>query len=202
MFTGIITDVGRVRAVRRLADTRIEVETAIDTSTLPLGASVAMSGVCFTVVDKGAGWFAVDASHETLSCTTLGTWVEGTRVNLERALRVGDELGGHIVTGHVDGVGELRDVREDAGSRRMTIALPDALAPYVARKGSIAVDGVSLTVNAVGDPPDACFEVNVIPHTLAHTTLAGLRPGDRVNLEIDILARYLDRLQARMTERS
>ncbi|MFQ5347482.1 MAG: riboflavin synthase [Rhodothalassiaceae bacterium] len=202
MFTGIITDVGRVRAVRPAADTRIEIATAIDTSTIPLGASIACSGVCFTVVDKGDDWFAVDASHETLSCTTLGTWAEGTRVNLERALRVGDELGGHIVTGHVDGVGELRQAHADAGSRRMTIVLPDALAPYVARKGSIAVDGVSLTVNAVGDPPGACFEVNVIPHTLAHTTLADLQPGDRVNLEIDILARYLDRLQACVTERS
>ncbi len=200
MFTGIITDVGRVRAIRPEADTRIEIETAFDTATIPLGASIACSGVCFTVVDKGSDWFAVDASHETLSCTTLGEWQAGSRVNLERALRVGDELGGHIVTGHVDGVGVVREVREDAGSKRIVIELPDPLAPYVARKGSIAVDGVSLTVNAVTDPPAAAFEVNVIPHTLAHTSLAAAAPGDRVNLEIDILARYLDRLQSRGAE--
>ncbi len=200
MFTGIITDVGRVRAITPKGDVRIEIETAYDPATIALGASIACDGVCFTVVDKGEGWFAVDASHETLSCTTLADWRPGSRVNLERALRVGDELGGHIVTGHVDGVGVIKDVREDAGSKRFEIGMPDALAPYVAKKGSIAVDGVSLTVNAVSDPPAARFAVNVIPHTLAHTTLAAAATGDRVNLEIDILARYLDRLRLSTVE--
>jgi riboflavin synthase len=191
MFTGIVTDVGRVRAVRDTnRDRRFEVETAFDLSSIDLGASVAHAGCCLTVVEKGDGWFAVEVSGETLAVTTLGDWREGRRVNLERAARVGDELGGHIVSGHVDGVGEVISVEAEGGSHRVRIRVPRPLHRYIAPKGSITVEGVSLTVNEVeGD----VFGVNLIPHTWEVTTLGELKPGARVNLEIDMLARYLAR---------
>ena len=191
MFTGIVTDVGRVRAIAKRGDTRIEIETAYDTHAIDLGASIACSGPCLTVVEKGAGWFAVEASAETLSRTTLGGWQVGTRVNLERALRVGDELGGHIVSGHVDGVARILDTRPEGDSVRFDFEAPATLKRFIAPKGSVALDGVSLTVNAVDD---ARFGVNVISHTRACTTFGDRNRGDRVNLEIDMLARYVGRL--------
>ncbi|WP_296820348.1 riboflavin synthase [Brevundimonas sp.] len=193
MFTGIITDIGRVRAVRQTErDRRYEIETAFDTGSIELGASIACSGCCLTVVETGSDWFAVEVSTETLDRTGLGGWAEGHPVNLERALKAGDELGGHIVSGHVDDLGEVLAVTSDGGSRRIGFSAPRALMRLIAEKGSICVDGVSLTVNAVS--ADA-FEVNVIPHTLEATTLGRLQPGDLVNLEIDMLARYLARWQ-------
>ena len=193
MFTGIVTDVGRIRAVRDTnRDRRIEVETAYDLATVPMGASIAHAGCCLTVVDKGEGWFAVEVSGESLAKTTLGAWREGTRVNLERPTQVGDELGGHIVSGHVDGVGEVVSVEPEGGSRRIRIRAPRPLHRFIASKGSIAVEGVSLTVNEVEDD---VFGVNIIPHTWEVTTLGDLKPGDAVNLEIDMLARYLARWQ-------
>ena len=193
MFTGIITDIGRVRAVRQTErDRRYEIETAFDTASVDLGASIACSGCCLTVVETGPDWFAVEVSAETLDRTGLGGWTEGHLVNLERALKAGDELGGHIVSGHVDGLGQVLSVTPEGGSRRIGFSAPRALMRLIAEKGSICVDGVSLTVNAVS--ADA-FEVNVIPHTLEATTLGRLQPGDRVNLEIDMLARYLARWQ-------
>jgi riboflavin synthase len=195
MFTGIVTDVGRIRSVAPQPDSRIEIETAYDTAGLALGASVACSGVCLTVVDRGSGWFAVQVSAETRARTAPERWREGAPLNLERALRVGDELGGHIVTGHVDGVGEVLSIIPDGASQRVTIAVPPALAPSIAAKGSITVDGVSLTVNEVSDAGGrTSFGVNIIPHTRAHTTLEALAPGAHVNLEIDILSRYLARM--------
>ncbi|ACG78081.1 riboflavin synthase, alpha subunit [Phenylobacterium zucineum HLK1] len=191
MFTGIVTDVGRVRSVRETnRDRRFEIETAFDTSTLDIGASVSHAGCCLTIVEKGPGWFAVEVSGETLSRTTLDQWAVGRRVNLERAARVGDELGGHIVSGHVDGVGEVVSVESEGGSHRVRIRAPRPLHRYIAEKGSIAVEGVSLTVNEVEDD---VFGVNLIPHTWEVTTLGELAPGGRVNLEIDMLARYLAR---------
>ena len=191
MFTGIVTDVGRVRAVRETnRDRRFEIETAFDTTTLDLGASVSHAGCCLTLVDKGPGWFAVEVSGETLAMSTLGDWREGRRVNLERAARVGDEMGGHIVSGHVDGVGEVLSIEPEGGSHRIRVRAPRPLHRYIAPKGSITVEGVSLTVNAVEDD---VFGVNIIPHTWDVTTLGELRPGSRVNLEIDMLARYLAR---------
>ncbi|HYD64812.1 riboflavin synthase [Azospirillum sp.] len=191
MFTGIITDVGRVKAVESNGDTRFTIETAFDMETVAIGASIANCGVCLTVIDKGPGWFAVQASAETLSKTTLGSWTPGTRVNLERAMKLGDELGGHIVSGHVDGVAAVVDVRPDGKSKRITFEAPANLAKYVASKGSVAIDGVSLTVNEVDG---ARFGVNIIPHTQVATTFGDLKPGDRVNMEIDMLARYVARL--------
>lgn len=191
MFTGIVTDVGRVRAIRDTnRDRRFEIETAFDIATIDIGASISHAGCCLTVVDKGPNWFAVEVSGETLSMTTLGQWREGAPVNLERAARVGDEMGGHIVSGHVDGVGEVVSVTPEGGSRRVEIRAPRPLHRYIAPKGSITVEGVSLTVNTVGDD---IFGVNIIPHTLEVTTLGGLEAGARVNLEIDMLARYLAR---------
>ena len=191
MFTGIVTDVGRIRAVRDTnRDRRIEVETAYDLATIPMGASIAHAGCCLTVVDKGEGWFAVEVSGESLARTTLGAWREGTPVNLERPTRVGDELGGHIVSGHVDGVGEVVSVEPEGGSRRVRIRAPRPLHRFIAPKGSIAMEGVSLTVNEVEDD---VFGVNLIPHTWEVTTLGQLKAGDPVNLEIDMLARYLSR---------
>jgi riboflavin synthase len=191
MFTGIITDVGRVRTVRETSrDVRFEIETGFDVATIDLGASISHAGCCLTVVEKAAGWFAVEVSGETLSKTTLGDWRKGARVNLERAARVGDELGGHIVSGHVDGVGEVVSVAAEGGSHRVRIRAPRPLHRYIAAKGSITVDGVSLTVNEVEDD---VFGVNLIPHTWDVTTLGALAPGARVNLEIDMLARYLAR---------
>ncbi len=191
MFTGIVTDVGRVRSIERRGDVRFTIETGFDVADLPVGASVACAGVCLTVVAVLDGAFAVDASAETLSRTTLGGWREGSRVNLERALRVGDELGGHITTGHVDAVGRVVGITPDGDSLRMEFEVPKPLARFVAEKGSICIDGVSLTVNAVDGPR---FGVNIIPHTREHTTLGALAPGDAVNVEIDILARYVARL--------
>ena len=193
MFTGIVTDIGRVRSVRQTErDRRYEIETAWDTSGIDLGASISHAGCCLTVTEKGPGWFAVEVSGETLSKTTLGDWSEGGRINLERAARLGDEMGGHIVSGHVDGLGEVVSVEAEGGSRRILIAAPEPLHRFIAAKGSITVDGVSLTVNTV---EGRAFGVNVIPHTLEATTLSALKPGDRVNLEIDMLARYLARWQ-------
>ncbi len=193
MFTGIVTDVGRVRAVRDTnRDRRIEVETAYDLSSIPMGASIAHAGCCLTVVDKGDGWFAVEVSGESLDKTTLGRWREGARINLERPTRVGDELGGHIVSGHVDGVGEVVSIEPEGGSHRVRIKAPQPLHRFIAPKGSIAVEGVSLTVNEVESD---VFGVNIIPHTWEVTTLGELKPGHPVNLEIDMLARYLARWQ-------
>lgn len=191
MFTGIVTDVGRVRAVMDTnRDKRFEIETRFDLSTVDIGASIAHAGCCLTVVEKGEGWFAVEVSGETLSRTTLGDWGAGFPVNLERSARVGDELGGHIVSGHVDGVGEVVSVESEGGSHCVRIRVPRPLHRYIAEKGSIAVEGVSLTVNEVEDD---VFGVNLIPHTWDVTTLGRLKPGARVNLEIDMLARYLAR---------
>lgn len=203
MFTGIITDIGTVRSREDRGDTRLIIATAYDTSTIDLGASIACSGACLTVVDKGrdgeGSWFAIDASAETLARTAPGMWDAGRRLNLERALKVGDELGGHIVTGHVDAVGSIVSVVPVGDSVTVTVAAPAALAPHIAPKGSITVDGVSLTVNDVSDQPDgsAHFTLNIIPHTQAMTTLDEAAAGRPVNLEIDILARYLARMQAR-----
>ena len=191
MFTGIVTDVGRVRSVRETnRDRRFEIGTAFDLATIDIGASVSHAGCCLTVVEKGDGWFAVEVSGETLSLTTLDGWKEGRRVNLERAARVGDELGGHIVSGHVDGIGEVLSVDSEGGSHRVRIRAPKPLHRFIAPKGSITVEGVSLTVNEVEDD---VFGVNLIPHTWEVTTLGELAPGSRVNLEIDMLARYLAR---------
>jgi riboflavin synthase len=191
MFTGIVTDCGTVRSVLRSGDYRLEFMTGYDTGSLALGASVCCSGICLTVIDKGQDWFAVSASSETLSRTTIGSWREATAVNFERALKVGDELGGHLVWGHVDAVGIIVSVQDDGASRRFTVQAPRDVMRFIATKGSIAVDGVSLTVNEVaGDR----FTVNVIPHTLAATTFGQSRAGDRVNLEIDMIARYVARL--------
>ena len=191
MFTGIITDIGRVVAAEERGDLRLRIACGYDMAGVDLGASIACSGVCLTVVDKGEDWFAVDVSRETLSRSAPGLWEEGARLNLERSLRLGDELGGHIVTGHVDGVGEVVAAEPSGDSVRITIEAPDALAPYIAGKGSIALDGASLTVNEVDG---ARFSINIIPHTAAQTTLGDLVPGRRVNLEIDILARYIGRM--------
>ena len=191
MFTGIITDIGRIRAVVPGGDTRFEIETAFETAQIALGASIACGGPCLTVVDKGPGWFAVQASAETLECTTLGRWRAGIRINLERALRLGDELGGHIVTGHVDGIAEILARRAEGDSVRFVFAPPPELMAYVAPKGSVCLDGVSLTVNEVA--PDR-FGVNIIPHTQEQTTFAERDVGDAVNMEIDMLARYVARL--------
>jgi riboflavin synthase len=196
MFTGIITDIGRIAGVEHKGDTRLRIGTAYDTASIDMGASIACSGVCLTVVDKGADWFAVEVSAETLS-RTAGGWSEGTSLNLERALRVGDELGGHIVTGHVDGVGTMVEVTPEGDSTRIVIEAPAALAPYIAAKGSIALDGISLTVNEVRDLPGGAmrFGINVIPHTQQMTTWGEVAPGRAVNIEIDVLARYLGRME-------
>src|SRR3954468_23600603 len=191
MFTGIITDVGRIAAVEQRGDLRLRIACGYDMASVDLGASIACSGVCLTVVDKGRDGFAVDVSAETVGRTPPGMWSEGRRLNLERSLRLGDELGGHIVTGHVDGVGDIVAVEPVGDSRRLVVAAPDALAPYIAAKGSIAVDGVSLTVNGV---EGARFDLNIIPHTAPQTSFADLALGSRVNIEIDILARYIGRM--------
>ena len=204
MFTGIITDIGTIRSTEQRGDLRLVVETAYDTATVATGASIACSGACMTVVEKGAGWFAVDMSGESVSRTAPGMWVSGGKLNLERAMKIGDELGGHIVTGHVDGIGHVVSFDKVGDSWRVVIAAPTAVAPYVAAKGSITVDGVSLTVNEVTDQPDgmAHFTLNIIPHTAAMTTLGALTAGGVVNLEIDILARYLARMQDRLSARA
>jgi riboflavin synthase len=193
MFTGIVTDVGTVRSAEQRGDLRLQIQTAYDLDTIDLGASISCSGVCLTVVDKGDDWFAVDVSGETISKTASDHWEEGARLNLERALRLGDELGGHIVTGHVDGVARAIQMHAEGDSTRIELGLPTELAPMIAPKGSITLDGVSLTVNEVG--PDR-FSVNIIPHTSHHTTLGKLQAGQQLNVEIDVLARYLDRMIA------
>jgi riboflavin synthase len=197
MFTGIITDIGTVAGVERRGDLHLRISTRYDTAGVDLGASIACSGACLTVVDKGPGWFAVDVSAETVARTAPGLWDDGARLNLERAVKVGDELGGHIVTGHVDGVGTLVSAIPEGESLRIVIAAPREIAPYLAPKGSITVDGISLTVNEVDDQPDgtAHFGLNIIPHTAAMTTLDRVEPGRAVNLEIDVLARYLGRME-------
>lgn len=202
MFTGIISSVGRIAAVRETdgADLQVTIDAGQPLDDVALGASIACSGVCLTVTRIDGPRFTVSISGESVARTVPGMWREGQALNLERALRVGDELGGHIVTGHVDGVGEVRSVETVDGSRHIVIAVSAALAPLVAGKGSIAVDGVSLTVNAVEDKPDGTvFHVNIIPHTATETTLADLTEGTKVNLEVDILARYLSRLEQART---
>lgn len=202
MFTGIVTEVGNILAIEDKGDRHITISCAMDPDKIAIGASIACSGVCLTVVDKGGiageGWFAVDVSGETINCTAPQQWVTGAALNLEPALKLGDELGGHIVTGHVDAVGEVVSIMPEGGSLRFVIAAPKELAPYIAAKGSITLNGVSLTVNDVADQPDgAChFMLNIIPHTAHVTTIGMLSPGHKVNLEIDVLARYLKRMQS------
>ena len=191
MFTGIITDIGRVRRLRRGELLDLKIATAFDTATIPLGASIACSGACLTVVAVEPGAFAVQASVETLARTTLGEWEEGTLVNLEKSLRLGDELGGHLVLGHVDGMAQIVERRREAESVRFVFDAPEELATFIAPKGSVALDGVSLTVNEVAQNR---FGVNIIPHTLACTTFGSVRVGQRMNLEIDLIARYVARL--------
>ena len=195
MFTGIITDVGRVQTAEQRGDLRLTISCGYDMAGVDLGASISCSGVCLTVVDKGEDWFAVDLSAETLHRTAGGLWQEGARLNLERALRVGDELGGHIVTGHVDGIGTIEGAADVGDSTRLTIIAPPEIEHYIAAKGSIALDGVSLTVNEVEPISDGVrFAINIIPHTAQQTTLHALAPGRPVNIEIDILARYIGRM--------
>lgn len=198
MFTGIVTDVGTVRSAEKRGDLRLVIATGYDMDTVDLGASIACSGACLTVVDKGDDWFAVDVSAETASKTAADHWREGARLNLERSLRLGDELGGHIVTGHVDAVGSVLEVSREGDSQRVTIGVPGTLGPMIATKGSVALDGVSMTVNEAADSPDAAtrFSINVIPHTAQHTTLGELAPGRQLNVEVDVLARYIDRMMA------
>jgi riboflavin synthase len=195
MFTGIVTDVGAVRALEQRGDTRFEIETRYATDGIDIGASIACSGVCLTVVEKGADWFAVDVSAETLDRSSLASWNVGTRINLERSLAMGDELGGHLVSGHVDAVGSVMSLESDGDSVRLVFQAPAEVAPFVAEKGSIAINGVSLTVNSVEDDDAGCrFGINVIPHTQEVTTFGDLKSGDAVNLEIDMLARYMQRM--------
>ena len=196
MFTGIVTDIGTVTTVESQGDTRVIVGTAYDTATVDLGASIACSGVCLTVVDKGPNWFAVDVSGETISRTATDQWTQGRKFNLERAMKLGDELGGHIVTGHVDGLGTVVAVSEDGGSHRVTIRAGADIAPFIAPKGSVTIDGVSLTVNTVRDVEgEVEFGLNIIPHTWAVTTLGTIHVEQSVNIEIDVLARYLQRME-------
>ena len=198
MFTGIITDIGTIRSHEQRGDLRLVIGCGYAMDSVAIGASIACSGACLTVVDKGDDWFAVDLSAETVSRTAPGLWQQGSRLNLERALKVGDELGGHIVTGHVDAVGHLVSAQSEGDSIRLVIRAPQALAAALAAKGSITLDGISLTVNSVEDQPDGSvdFGLNIIPHTTAATTLDRLEDGRAFNLEIDVLARYLDRMQA------
>jgi len=195
MFTGIITDVGRVAEIApRDVGSRLKISTEYDTGGIAIGASIACGGACLSVIDKGEGWFAADVSGETLACTTLGEWRKDTPVNLERALKAADELGGHLVQGHVDGVGRLDVVRLEGDNHLIEIEAPDELARFIASKGSITVDGVSLTVNEV---EGRTFGVNIIPHTWEHTAFAAFEPDQAVNLEIDVVARYVARLMDR-----
>ena len=198
MFTGITTDVGTVRTAEQRGDLRLTIACGYDMATVDLGASIACSGVCLTVVDKGDDWFAVDVSGETGSRTANDLWNEGARLNLERSLRIGDELGGHIVSGHVDGVADVIGVCPEGGSTRIGLRAPAELAPYLAPKGSITLDGVSLTVNDVRDAEDGSthFSVNIIPHTAEHTTLGQIATARQLNVEIDVIARYLERMLA------
>jgi len=195
MFTGIVTALGTIRSITPIGadqDMRLVIHAPWpDTASIAIGASIACSGCCLTAVELGPDWFAVDVSAETLSCTTMGTWRVGGQVNLERSLKVGDELGGHIVSGHVDGVGRALSAETENASTRWTFQIPPDLARFIAEKGSVAINGVSLTVNTVrGDT----FGVNIIPHTASVTSFGTLKPGDAVNIEIDMLARYVARL--------
>ena len=193
MFTGIITDIGSVKAISGEGDVRFDINTTFVMDDVAIGASIACAGVCLTVIEKGQGWFAVQASDETLQKTTLGDWKADTKINLERALKLGDELGGHIVSGHVDGVAHVVSAQAIGDSIKIDFEAPRDLAAFVAQKGSATIDGVSLTVNDVND---CNFSVNIIPHTQSETTLGKLIEGDRVNLEIDVLARYVARLNS------
>lgn len=205
MFTGIVTAIGTIQSIEQRGDMRVQIACPFDPADIAIGASIACSGVCLTVVKRGGekgaphenkAWFAVDVSAETISRTAKGVWTEGRNINLEPSLRLGDEMGGHIVTGHVDAVGIVHDWRPEGDSMRATIATTGDLAPFVAAKGSITIDGVSLTVNSVSDRPDGSvhFGLNIIPHTAEVTTLGELRQGGEVNLEIDTVARYLQRM--------
>ena len=198
MFTGIVTDVGTVRSAEQRGDLRLVIACGYDMDSVELGASIACSGACLTVVDKGDDWFAVDVSGETVAKTAADRWREGARLNLERSLRLGDELGGHIVTGHVDAVGEVVGVTPEGDSKRVEIAVPRALGPMIAAKGSVALDGASMTVNQVRDAEDetTLLSVNLIPHTAQHTTLGELTEGRQLNVEVDVFARYIDRMLA------
>jgi len=198
MFTGIVTDVGTVRKAERRGDLRLEITTGYDLATVDLGASISCAGVCLTVVDKGNDWFAVDVSGETISKTAADHWKEGAKLNLERSLRLGDELGGHIVTGHVDAVATVVGTCPVGDSLKIGVSIPRALGPMVAQKGSIALDGVSLTVNEVREAEDGTthFAINIIPHTARETTLGSLSQGQQLNVEVDVLARYIDRMLA------
>ena len=197
MFTGIITDIGTVRRAEQRGDLRLLIGCGYEMGAVDLGASIACSGACLTVVDKGEDWFAVDVSAETLSRTAEGLWQEGARLNLERALRIGDELGGHIVTGHVDAVGEVIGVCAQGGSTRIGVRVPKELGAALAPQGSVTLDGVSLTVNEVSDEADGThFSINIIPHTAGQTTLGSIAAGRQLNVEIDVLARYLQRMLA------
>ncbi len=200
MFTGIITDIGTISSIENRGDMHIKILCAYDMDGVDIGASIACSGVCLTVVEKGndngQNYFSVDVSQETINCTA-DQWREGAKLNLERSLKVGDELGGHIVSGHVDGVGTISHYENIGGSWALTIKAPQEIAPFVAPKGSITINGISLTVNAVQDDDDGCsFTLNIIPHTAEVTTLAHAKTGDSVNLEIDVLARYMKRMMA------
>ncbi len=195
MFTGIITDIGTIASAEARGDLRLVVNTGYDTSGIAIGASVACSGVCLTVVAKSAGSLSFDVSAETRRATAAGLWQPGARLNLERALKVGDELGGHIVTGHVDAVGRINSITPEGDSKRFSFRMPASIAPYVAPKGSICLNGVSLTVNSVSDHTDGHdFTVNIIPHTADWTSFGTAQAGDEVNIEIDVLARYLFRM--------
>ena len=191
MFTGIVTDVGTVRTIEQKGDTWIKIETSYDMNDVEIGASIACSGPCLTVIEKGSGWFAVEASAETLNKTALGDWVAGTKVNLERAMRIGDELGGHIVSGHVDAVAVIVGMQSEGDSVRFIFEMPGDFSKYIAPKGSVCLDGVSLTVNEV---QGNCFGVNIISHTQSATSFSGRKVGDRINMEIDTIARYVARL--------
>lgn len=201
MFTGIVTAIGTIESVEQRGDLRVRIACPWDPAKIAIGASIACAGVCLTVVERGgepgAAYFAVDVSAETVNRTARGMWSEGARINLEPSLKVGDELGGHIVSGHVDAVGRVADWEPEGDSMRVTVAAPKELAPFIAAKGSITVDGVSLTVNTVRDYPDGSvhFGLNIIPHTAEVTTLGELAQGGEVNLEIDTVARYLQRLE-------
>jgi riboflavin synthase len=198
MFTGIVTDVGMVRKAEQRGDLRLEITTGYDLATVDLGASIACSGVCLTVVDKGDDWFAVDVSAETASRTAADHWREGARLNLERSLRLGDELGGHIVTGHVDAVATVLGTCPQGDSLKVGLSVPRTLGPMIAGKGAITLDGVSLTVNEVCEADDGTthFSVNIIPHTARETTLGEIREGQQLNVEVDVLARYIERMLA------
>ncbi len=204
MFTGIVTDLGSIRAVEPRGDLRLVIGCGYDMAGVALGASIACNGCCLTVVDKGDDWFAVDASAETVSKTAQSGWEQGRKLNLERALKIGDELGGHIVTGHVDGVGEVAAITPEGDSHRVEVRVSSDIAPFIAAKGSVTVDGVSLTVNTVADQADgsAIFGLNIIPHTWNVTAFADLAVAQAVNIEIDVLARYLSRMQERLGQRA